>query len=88
MTTAGQRETADAGVKTARASIPGAADCLSLAAAPTFGALALLTGVLDRSDPGLCGLTNALPLSSMTLMYGLMAVFHAAPWLRLRSIRR
>jgi len=68
----------------------GAADWLSLAAAPAFAIMALLTGVfgggpLDR----LCSAAkDALPLSGMVLMYLLMSAFHSAPWLRLFSGRR
>ena len=57
---------------------------LSLAAAPTFAAMALVTafggpGPLDM----LC--SGASPLGGMVPMYGLMSAFHAAPWLRLIS---
>ncbi len=65
-----------------RAGRLGAADWLSLAAAPTFAVMALVTaaggpGPLDM----LC--SGASPLGSMAAMYGLMSAFHAAPWLRL-----
>jgi hypothetical protein len=68
----------------------GAADWLSLAAAPTFAFLALLTAVpgggpLDM----LCTATpGASPFSGMVLMYGLMSAFHLGPWLRLIASRR
>ena len=59
----------------------GAADWLSLAAAPTFALMALLVAVVGGAhDPS--------PLSGMALMYLLMSAFHSAPWLRLISIRR
>jgi len=56
---------------------------LGLAAAPTFAFMALLTGVFGASPTDtLCSAAHgALPLSSMVLMYGLMSVFHLAPWL-------
>ena len=66
-----------------------AADILSLAAAPSFALMAALTPAVDPTQPGLCmsGPAGA-PLSGMALMYGLMSVFHAAPWLRvLRGTR-
>jgi hypothetical protein len=59
--------------------MPRAAHALRLAAAPTFAVLALLTGGA-RTDM-LC-LTAGTPLDGMSLMYGLMCVFHLAPWLQ------
>ncbi|HEV3186193.1 MAG TPA: hypothetical protein VGZ49_15000 [Xanthobacteraceae bacterium] len=60
---------------------------LSLAAAPTFALMALLTGVLGGGpQDGLCA-NDAPPLSGMVVMYLLMSAFHAAPWLRLMSKR-
>ena len=67
------------------------ADCLlSLAAAPTFLIMALLTGVNAGGMPdGLCSAAHdASPLSGMVPMYLLMSAFHLAPWLRLLSSRR
>lgn len=63
---------------------------LGLAAAPTFSAMALWTGVLgDDQANMLCSITpDASPLSGMVLMYLLMAAFHSPPWLRLMSRRR
>jgi hypothetical protein len=72
------------------ASGSGAADWLSLAAAPTFAVMALLTGVggggpLDM----LCSASpEASLLTGMVPMYLLMSAFHAAPWLRLLSVTR
>lgn len=63
----------------------GAADWLSLAAAPTFAAMALLAGSPGDNMTGMSG--SAAPLSDMTLMYLLMSAFHSAPWLRLISGR-
>ena len=66
------------------------ADCLSLAATPTFAFMAFLTAVpgggpLDM----LCTTTaGASPFSGMVLMYLLMSAFHLGPWLRLISSRR
>jgi hypothetical protein len=65
---------------------------LSLAAAPTFAIMALLTGIHDGSIPDiLCSATqeaSPLTLSGMVPMYLLMSAFHLAPWLRLLSSRR
>lgn len=65
----------------------GAADWLSLAAAPTFGLMALLSIMLgDAHVAALCsqaGLPS--PLAGMASMYLLMAAFHLAPWLKLTA---
>jgi hypothetical protein len=65
----------------------GAADWLSLAAAPTFAVMALLTGVFGGGKPDfLCAaLQDASPLTGMVPMYLLMSAFHVTPWLRLIS---
>jgi hypothetical protein len=62
-----------------------AAGWLSLAAAPTFAMMALLTAVLDSGAPDmLCaGMQHASPLSGMVSMYVLMSAFHSTPWLKL-----
>ena len=67
------------------ASALGAADWLSLAAAPTFALMALLTSVAGGGAPDmLCGaMHGASLLSGMVPMYLMMSVFHLAPWLRL-----
>jgi hypothetical protein len=67
----------------------GAIDFLSLAAAPTFAIMALLTGALDVGPPDmLCSTTHhASPLNGMVVMYLLMGAFHTAPWLKLISSR-
>jgi hypothetical protein len=62
---------------------------LSLAAAPTFAIVALLTGVLAGPPPVLCAAAqSSSPLSGMALMYLLMSAFHSAPWLKLILSRR
>lgn len=61
---------------------------LSLAAAPTFASMALLTGPLGPPEM-LCSATpHASPLNGMAVMYALMSAFHSAPWLKLISRRR
>lgn len=68
----------------------GAADFLSLAAAPAFVIMALLPGILGgtRSDAICSAMQDASPLSGMVPMYLLMSAFHSAPWLRLVLRRR
>jgi hypothetical protein len=68
----------------------GAADWLSLAAAPTFVIMALLTAVLagGPSDILCSAEQDASSLSGMVPMYLLMSAFHLAPWLKLVSSRR
>jgi len=67
-----------------------AASFLSLAAAPTFAIMALLTAVHGDSMPDmLCSAArDGSPLSGMVLMYLLMSVFHLSPWLKLIFSRR
>ena len=68
---------------------PGADRLLSLAAAPTFAMMALLTGVLGGGPvDALCSIAGASPFGGMVPMYLLMSAFHLAPWLKLFSRRR
>jgi hypothetical protein len=62
-----------------------AADWLSLAAAPTFAMMAVLTFVVGSGPANtLCSVAHgASPLSSMVAMYGVMSVFGLGPWLKL-----
>ena len=62
-----------------------AARWLSLAAAPTFAIMALVTGVLGESAPAILCSHDASPLGGMASMYLLMSAFHMAPWLKLIS---
>ena len=64
-----------------------AADWLSLAAAPTFACMAVLTSILGGgADEVLCFATShTSALGGMVPMYLLMSAFHLAPWLKLIS---
>jgi hypothetical protein len=65
----------------------GTAGWLSLGAAPVFALMALWTGLLGQPDM-LCTPTHDSSwLNGMALMYALMSLFHAAPWLKLISSR-
>jgi len=63
----------------------GATDWLSLAAAPSFAVMALLTAVPGVGQMTMiCGPASEPSwLSGMVPMYLLMSGFHSAPWLRL-----
>ena len=59
---------------------------LSLAAAPTFALMALLSAIPGGGAPDiLCSAARASPLGGMIPMYLLMSAFHLAPWLKLIS---
>lgn len=65
----------------------GAAGWLTLAAAPTFAVMALVTASEAR-PPALCApVGGLLPIDGMTAMYLLMSVFHLPPWLKLAAHR-
>jgi hypothetical protein len=80
-----QRKTAGTCAASGHAPGRGIADWLSLAAAPTFAVMALLTGILGGGAPDmLCSAVHgASPLSGMVPMYLLMSAFHLSPWLKL-----
>ncbi len=62
---------------------------LSLAAAPTFAIMALLTAVVGGGPlDALCSAATASPVGGMVPMYLLMSAFHSAPWLKLIASRR
>jgi hypothetical protein len=64
-----------------------AAEWISLAAAPTFAVMAVLTGTLGGgpSDMLCSAMQDASPLTGMFLMYLLMSAVHLGPWLKLIS---
>ena len=59
--------------------------CLSLAAAPTFATMALLSAFAPGSPAGSFCATAASSLGGMVPMYLLMCTFHLVPWLKLIS---
>jgi hypothetical protein len=76
----------DAGRRQGMAS--GLARLLGLAAAPTFAAMALVTGMSGRDADMICStMPGASPLGGMMPMYLLMSAFHSAPWLKLIARR-
>ena len=62
----------------------GVEEVLALAAAPTFAVMALLNATA-AADPAsvICSAAGLSPMHGMLAMYGLMAVFHLQPWLKL-----
>ena len=66
----------------------GAGGLLGLGAAPVFALLALWTGLSPRPDMLCMSAHGTSPLDGMALMYGLMAIFHAPPWMKLVASRR
>ena len=61
----------------------GAADWLSLAAAPAFVTMALMTVALGGEADPLCSAAHAgSPFGGMVAMYLLMGAFHSGAWLR------
>ncbi|WP_394568947.1 hypothetical protein [Bradyrhizobium sp. 31Argb] len=82
-------EAANEGSSSQRSSVTtkmSAADWLSLAAAPTFAVMALLTGVVGGAPDMLCS-QGTSPFAGMVPMYVLMSAFHLGPWLRLIARR-
>jgi len=60
------------------------ADFLSLAAAPTFALMAVVTGIVDTGARQMwCSAMHTSQLTGMVPMYALMSIFHFTPWLRL-----
>ncbi len=78
-----------AGTGTGNGAALGTADWLSLAAAPIFAIMALLTAVTGNGAmDSLCLTAHASLLGGMVPMYLLMSAFHLAPWLKLAARRR
>lgn len=65
-----------------RSPLEGAAEWLSLAAAPTFAVMGAATAVGGGPADMLCSAVPGSPVGGMTAMYLLMAAFHLSPWLR------
>lgn len=67
------------------ARLPGTAESLSLAAAPTFAVMASLASTAEHDAMGvICASAQGWPqFGGMTAMYLLMSAFHLSPWLRL-----
>lgn len=79
--TSGLQAGNDAGSGSAAAGI---ARLLGFAAMPVFALMALWTGLPGGQADMLClSMQGSSPINSMAMMYALMSVFHAAPWLRL-----
>jgi hypothetical protein len=62
---------------------------LSLGASPSFALMALVNAELSAGGTRmLCGQSpSSSVLGGMTVMYLLMSLFHAAPWLKLLGSR-
>jgi hypothetical protein len=58
---------------------------LSLGAAPVFALMALWTGLFGQPDMLCLSTHDTSSLNGMALMYTLMSIFHAAPWMKLTS---
>ena len=70
------------------AAAPGLAGLLSLAAAPVFATMALLTWVQGGDADMICSaMHTGSTLGGMVPMYLLMSAFHCAPWLKLIARR-
>ncbi|MFB9262613.1 hypothetical protein ACFFWD_05405 [Bradyrhizobium erythrophlei] len=71
------------GAKRGNAAAVGVARFLSLAAAPIFAIMALVSAFGGPVDMVCASMHDASPLGGMVAMYALMSAFHLAPWLRL-----
>lgn len=60
-----------------------AARLLSLAATPTFAVMAIWAGLIEPQHAIIrIAMQHASLVDGMALMYALMSIFHAAPWLK------
>jgi len=67
---------------------PGIARFIGYAAMPVFALMALWTALAGGQGDMLClSMQGSSPLGGMAMMYLLMSVFHAGPWLRLLQRR-
>lgn len=66
----------------------GVSGWLSLAAAPTFAIMALLSAAGGSADMICSTMQEDSVFSGMVPMYLLMSVFHCTPWLKLLSAQR
>ena len=61
-------------------------DWLGLAATPCFAAMAVVTAIQSGGPLPLCsGTADASVFGGMVPMYGLMAIFHLKPWIKLMA---
>jgi len=67
---------------------PSATGLLSLGAAPVFALMALWTSLFGQPDMLCMSMHDTSSLNGMALMYTLMSIFHAAPWMKLIASRR
>jgi hypothetical protein len=61
----------------------GIAGWLSLAATPAFGMMAVYNTLFGGQEMICATMPDASPLNGMGLMYVLMSIFHATPWVKL-----
>lgn len=57
------------------------ANCLYLAASPSFAVMALICTIAGDADPICSATRDAFPFGGMRTMYWLMSVFHLPAWL-------
>src|SRR5262249_44716693 len=85
--TSGARFGGCAGSGSGSMAAPSGAGLLSLGGAPGFALVALWAGLFGQPDI-LCMSMHTFSLHGVRLMYTLMSIFQAAPWMKLISSRR